>query len=191
MMTYYAALDVGLRTTALCIVDSDGEIQLEKSLASEVDDIVTCLRGFGAEIAAVGLEAGTLTQWLTYGLRDAGFRAVVMEARHVKAALGAMRNKTDKNDARGIAQILRTGWYREVYVKSLESHYVRTLLASRKALLRKCIDLENEVRGLAEGVRHPLACRYPSRRLRCGYARADRGERCAGPCAHSAARCAA
>jgi len=92
-MTYYAALDVGLRTTAVCIVDGDGKIQREKSLPSEVDDIVTCLRGFGAEIAAVGLEAGTLTQWLTYGLRDAGFSAVVMEARHVKAALGAMRNK--------------------------------------------------------------------------------------------------
>ncbi len=121
-MTCYAALDVGVRSLALCIIDSDGQVQLEKSLASEVDDIVTCLRGFGAEIASVGLEAGTLTQWLTYGLRDAGFRAVVMEARHVKAALGAMRNKTDRNDARGIAQILRTGWYREVYVKSLESH---------------------------------------------------------------------
>lgn len=159
-MTYYAALDVGLRTTALCIVD--GDIQLERSLASEVDDIVTCLRGFGEEIAAVGLEAGTLTQWLTYGLRDAGFRAVVMEARHVKAALGAMRNKTDKNDARGIAHILCTGWYRDVYAKSLESHYICTLLASRKALLRKCIDLENEVRGLLKvfgirlraGIRH-------------------------------------
>ncbi len=64
MMTYYAALDVGLRTTAVCIVDGNGEIQLEKSLASEVDDRVTCRRGFGAEITAVGLEAGTLTQWL-------------------------------------------------------------------------------------------------------------------------------
>ncbi len=63
-MTYYAALDVGSRTRAVCIVDGDGEIQLEKSLASEVDDIVTCLRGFDAEIASVGLEAGTLTQWL-------------------------------------------------------------------------------------------------------------------------------
>ncbi len=190
-MTYYAALDVGLRTTAVCIVDGNGEIQLEKSLASEVDDIVTCLRGFGAEIASVGLEAGTLTQWLTYGLRAAGFSPVVMEARHVKAALGAMRNKTDRNDARGIAQILRTGWYREVYVKSLESHYVRTLLASRKALLRKCIDLENEVRGLAEGVRHQAACRHPPRCLRCGDARADRSERNVGARAHSPSRCSA
>ena len=66
----------------------------------------------------------------------------------MQAALAAMRNKTDRNDARGIAQILRTGWYRPVHVKSIESHYTRTLLAARKALLRKCIDLENEVRGL-------------------------------------------
>ena len=85
-----------------------------------------------------------------------------MEARHVKAALGAMRNKTDCNDARGIAQILRSGWYREVHIKSLESHYIRTLLESRRALLRKCIDLENEIRGLLKvfdiklraGIRH-------------------------------------
>jgi len=161
-MTYYAALDVGVRTLALCIIDDDGEVRLERSLPSEVDDVVACLRGFGEGIEAVGLEAGTLTQWLTYGLRDAGFRPVVMEARHVKAALGAMRNKTDRNDAHGIAQILRSGWYREVHVKSLESHYIRTLLASRKALLRKCIDLENEVRGLLKvfgirlrkGIRH-------------------------------------
>ncbi len=161
-MTYYAALDVGVRSLALCIINDDGEIRHERNLASEVDDVVACLRDFGEEIECVGFEAGTLTQWLTYGLRAAGFRAVVMEARHVKAALGAMRNKTDRNDARGIAQILRSGWYREMHVKSLESHYVRTLLASRKALLRKCIDLENEVRGLLKvfgiklrkGIRH-------------------------------------
>ena len=161
-MTYYVALDVGVRNLALCIVDGDGEVVLERSLPSEVDSIVECLRTFGQAISAVGLEAGTLTQWLVYGLRGAGFRTVVMEARHVKAALGAMRNKTDRNDACGIAQILRSGWYREVHIKSLESHYIRTLLASRRALLRKCIDLENEVRGLLKvfgiklraGIRH-------------------------------------
>ena len=147
-MTYYAALDVGLRTVALCIIDEVGVVKLEKSLPSEIEDIVARLRDFGEEIACVGLEAGTLTQWLTYGLRAAGFKPIVLEARHVQAALAAMRNKTDRNDARGIAQIIRTGWYREVHVKSIESHYVRTLLAARKALLRKCIDLENEVRGL-------------------------------------------
>ena len=120
-MTYYAALDVGLHATALCIVDGDGALVLERNVASDVDELVACLEAFDGEIEAVGLEAGTLTQWLTYGLREAGFRVVVMEARHVKSALGAMRNKTDRNDARSIAQILRTGWYREVHVKSLEA----------------------------------------------------------------------
>ena len=158
-MTYYVALDVGVRTLALCIIDRDGEIQLERTLPSDIDKIVECLKEFGGEIEAIGLEAGTLTQYLVYGLRAAGFRTVVMEARHVKSALGAMRNKTDRNDARGIAQILRTGWYLEVHVKSLESHYIRTLLASRKALLRKCMDLENEVRGLLKvfGIRLPAS----------------------------------
>ena len=71
-----------------------------------------------------------------------------MEARQVKAALSAMRNKTDKHDVRGIAQLLRSGWYRQVHVKSMESHRIRMLLGSRKAVLNKCIDLENEIRGL-------------------------------------------
>lgn len=147
-MPHFAGLDVGLHKTALCIVDESGTVLLERSLASEIDDVVAALRAFGKEIGSVGLEAGTLTQWLAYGLRAAGFKPVVMEARQVNATLSAMRNKTDRNDARGIAQILRTGWYRPVHVKSIESHYTRTILAARKALLRKCIDLENEVRGL-------------------------------------------
>ena len=82
-MTYYAALDVGLRSVALCIIDETGTVRLERSLPSEVEDIVDCLHGFGEEIACVGLEAGSLTQWLTYGLRAAGFKPVVLEARHV------------------------------------------------------------------------------------------------------------
>ena len=131
-MTFYVALDVGLRMVSLCIVDEAGGVKLEKSLPSEIEDIVACLRDFGEEVVCVGLEAGTLTQWLTYGLRAAGFKPVALEARHVQAALAAMRNKTDRNDARGIAQILPTGWYRPVHVKSIESHYIRTLLAARK-----------------------------------------------------------
>ncbi len=147
-MTYYAGLDVSLRTVNLCVIDDQGAVIAEAKLASEVTELVAWLDGLDLEIAQVGLEAGTLAQYLTYGLQSAGYAVVCMEARHVKAALSAMRNKTDKNDARGIAQLLRTGWYRPVHVKSMASHRIRALLASRKAVLNKCIDLENEIRGL-------------------------------------------
>ena len=124
-------------------------------LPAEVDADRGSLRRFSAEIKQVGLEAGTLTQYLTYGLQKAGFEVICLEARQTAATLAAMRNKTDRNDARGLAQILRSGWYRTVHVKSLESHQVRALLASRKAILTKCVDLENELRGLLKifGVR--------------------------------------
>jgi len=147
-MTYYAALDVSLRSVNVCVIDDQGEIKAETKLASEVEDIVTWLQALDHKLSAVGLEAGVLTQYLTYGLQAAGFEVICMEARQVHAALSAMRNKTDKNDARGIAQILRSGWYSRVHVKSLASHQIRALLSSRKAVLNKCIDLENEVRGL-------------------------------------------
>ena len=92
-MTYYAALDVGLHERAVCIVDADGAVLAERMIASEVDDLIAYLQDFGEEISIVGLEAGTLAQWLTYGLRDAGYHTVVMEARHVKSAPGAMRTR--------------------------------------------------------------------------------------------------
>jgi transposase len=123
-------------------------VRYEAKVPAEVHRIVGCLRKFSDQIKTVGFEAGALTQYLTYGLQAAGFEVVCLEARQVNAALAAMRNKTNKNDARGIAQILRTGWYSRVHVKSLESHQIRALLASRKAILKKCIDLENELRGL-------------------------------------------
>ena len=147
-MTYYAALDVSLRSTHICVINADGEIVAEGKTDSEAADIVDFLDALRLEIDKVGLEAGTLTQYLTYGLQFAGYAVVCMEARQVKNALSAMRNKTDKHDARGIAQLLRSGWYREVHVKSMHSHHIRALLASRKAVLDKCVDLENEIRGL-------------------------------------------
>ncbi len=147
-MNYYAALDVSLRSVHLCVVDEQGDIQSEAKLDSEVKDIVAFLQTLGFEITVVGLEAGTLTQYLTYGLQAAGLAVVCMESRQAKAALSAMRNKTDKHDARGLAQLLRTGWFSPVHVKSIESHRVRALLSSRKAVLSKCVDLENEIRGL-------------------------------------------
>ena len=154
-MNYFTGIDVSLRFVSICVVDEAGVVRYEEKVAAEVDVIVASLRRFSCEITQVGFEAGALTQYLTYGLRAAGFEVICLEARQVAATLAAMRNKTDRNDARGLAQILRSGWYRRVHVKSLESHQLRALLTSRKAILTKCIDLENELRGLLKifGVR--------------------------------------
>ncbi len=156
-MNYHTALDVSLRSVSICIVDDEGTIQFETKAPSEVEEIDKCLRRFNPEIQSVGFEAGALTQYLTYGLQAAGYEVICLEARQVNAALSAMRTKTDKNDARGIAQILRTGWYSRVHVKSMESHLIRALLSSRKTILQKCVDLENEIRGLIRllGIRLP------------------------------------
>ncbi len=147
-MTYYAGIDISLRTVNICVVDVDGELVAETRLSSDVQQIIACLDALDLKLAVVGLEAGTLAQYLTYGLQAAAFEVVCMEARQVKAALSAMRNKTDKHDARGIAQLLRSGWYSQVHVKSMESHHIRMLLTSRRTVLDKCIDIENEIRGL-------------------------------------------
>ena len=102
-------------------------------------------------VARVGLEAGPLSQWLHAGLREAGFEAVLLETRQVKAALSAMAVKTDRQDARGIAQLLRMGWFRPVHRKSVPSQEVRALLGARKLLQSKVMDLEQTLRGLLRG----------------------------------------
>ena len=156
-MKYFVGLDVALRSLALCIIDADGTVVLERALDCEVEAITACLAEFGHHIEKIGFEAGTMSQALYHGLTTEGFDVVCMEARQVYAALSAMRNKTDKNDARGIAQVLRSGWYNKVHIKSFDAHYDRALLTARKAIFRKCLDLEAEIRGLFKvfGIRLP------------------------------------
>lgn len=163
-MEYFVGLDVSLRSCALCIVDGRGKVCMERELPCEVDEIVNCLNAFGHPIVRIGFEAGALSQYLFFGLQDKGFEIVCMEARQVSAALSAMRNKTDKTDAKGIAQILRTGWFSPVHMKSREAHGLRALLSTRKALLKKTMDLANEVRGLLKifGVRLPRTVKHGS-----------------------------
>jgi len=163
-MEYFTGLDVSLRSCALCIVDSKGTVLLERELPCEIMDIAECLARFPHPIERVGFEAGRMSQHLFHGLKAEGFDVVCMEARQVNAALSAMRNKTDKNDARGIAQVLRTGWFSPVHMKSREAHGVRALLSTRKALLKKTMDLANEVRGLLKifGIRLPKTVQHGS-----------------------------
>ncbi len=163
-MDYFAGLDVSLRFCALCIVDNKGKVLFERELPCEVVDIAECLSSFQHPIERVGFEAGTMSQHLFFGLSAEGFDVVCMEARQVNAALSAMRNKTDRNDARGIAQVLRTGWFSPVHMKSRKAHGLRALLSTRKALLNKTIDLANEARGLLKifGIRLPKSVSHGS-----------------------------
>tara|TARA_R110002124_G_scaffold285861_2_gene465082 strand:- start:3339 stop:4247 length:909 start_codon:yes stop_codon:yes gene_type:complete len=163
-MEYFVGLDVSLRSCAMCVVDNKGKVYLERELPCEVEDVADCLAAFEHPIARVGFEAGAMSQHLFFGLQSKGFEVVCMEARQVSAALSAMRNKTDKTDAKGIAQILRTGWFSPVHMKSREAHGLRAILSTRKALLKKTMDLANEVRGLLKifGVRLPRTVKHGS-----------------------------
>ena len=149
----FVALDVSLDETTICAMDERGTIAFETVAASDPDALAATLhqQRSGREITIVGLETGPLAPWLQDGLRCAGFHAVCLETRRIKAGLQAQRNKTDKNDARGIAHMLRMGWYTEVHVKSADNHELRVLLNNRATLGRRQRDLENEIRGVLKG----------------------------------------
>src|ERR671933_731243 len=148
---HYAGIDVSLERSSVCVVDATGKIVREAKVASEPEALVRFFRELGVPLARVGLEAGPLSQWLHAGLTGAGFEAVLLEARHVKAALSAMIVKTDRKDARGIAQLLRMGWYRPVHRKSPPAQEVRALLVGRKLLQGKLLDVELSIRGILRG----------------------------------------
>src|SRR3990170_3126539 len=124
-----------------------GAPRLAKKVASEPEALLQHFADLGLPIIRVGLEAGPLSQWLREGLVDAGFEVVLLETRHVKAALSAMPVKTDRKDARGIAQLLRMGWYRPVHAKSADAQEVRSLLTARKLIQGKLLDIESGIRG--------------------------------------------
>ena len=148
MTKLYAGLDVSLEMTSVCVVDEDGRICLEAKAPSEPAALIETLNALDGAFVRVGLEAGPLSQWLFFGLTDAGLPAVCIETRHLKGAIGAMAaNKTDRNDARAIAQVVRSGWFKAVRVKSAESQ-LRVLLSAREFLVNKVRDHENEIRGL-------------------------------------------
>jgi transposase len=150
-MDYYAGIDVSLEQSSVCVVDEKGKIVREVKVASEPEGLVALLAGLGLPLARVGLEAGPLSQWLHAGLTSAGYDAVLLETRHVKAGLAAMTVKTDRKDARGIAQLLRMGWFRPVHCKSNSAQEIRALLVGRKLLQGKTQDLELGIRGLLRG----------------------------------------
>jgi transposase len=156
-MTHYAGIDVSLETSSLCIVDAQGAIQREFKLESEPEVMVAALLGTGFAFSRIGLEAGPLSQWLHAGLARASLPVVLLETRQLRATTKAPPVKTDRNDARAMAQVVSTGWYKAVQVKSELSQgwrpeaVNRALLTRRKLLVAKLRDLDNGIRGLLRG----------------------------------------
>ncbi len=148
-MDVYIGLDISLQTTHACVVDGDGRTVREGVASSEVDALATWLRTQGKDwgIRRIVFETGQLSTHLFHGLKAAGFPVVCIDARHAHGTLKAQRIKTDKHDARGLAQIARTGWFKAVHVKSDEGHALRTLVAGRKQLVAMRLSLENHIRG--------------------------------------------
>src|SRR3974377_2017894 len=146
-MDHFAGLDVSVKETSVCILDDAGKIVKEVKVASEPQALLKVLGNPAYHFKRIGLEAGPLSQWLFSALAEAGLPAICVETRHMRAVLKAQINKTDRNDARGIAQMMRVGLYRPVHVKTLRSQKLRMLLTHRKLLQSKAIAVENDLRG--------------------------------------------
>ena len=147
-MTHYAGLDVSLEATAICVVDDTGRIVKEARAASEPEALVAALSENDVPLDRIGLEACPLTARLHDELRAAGWPAICIETRQANAAMKTMPNKTDRNDARALAQIMRTGWYRQVHVKSRQCRLWRSLLVARRTVLNEMRSIENVVRAV-------------------------------------------
>ena len=147
-MTYFVGLDVSQKDTAICVVDAAGARIWRGSCVSAPQQIAEAICERASADARIGLETGPMTPWLVHELRGRGLDVECLDARHARAALKMQLNKTDQNDAEGLAQIMRTGWYRSVHVKSFDSHRARALLGARSQLVGMTTRLSNHIRGV-------------------------------------------
>jgi len=150
-MDYYAGIDVSLEQSSVCVVDASGKIVREDKVASEPAALIGWLGALGFGLTRIGLEAAPLSQWLYAAMREAGLAVELLETQHVRDAFKAMPVKSDRNDARGIAQLMRLGWFRPVHCKSIAAQEVRAMLTARKLVQSKLRDVENSLRGIWRG----------------------------------------
>lgn len=163
---FYVGLDVGLKSTAICVMDGDGTIISENSTKSDPTEIGRYLRkNYKSHITQIGIETGSLSVWLTKGLRRQGFQVSMLDALKVHRILSIKRNKTDPNDAHGIAEITRSGrnYISEVYVKSSACFAIRAQLILRSRLVQQRLQNEMVIRGLLKvyGGRVEPGCKTP------------------------------
>lgn len=150
-MEHFAGIDVSLEQSSVCVMDASGKIVREAKVDSEPEAVISWLRSLGVKLVRIGLEAGPLSQWLYARMKQAGLAVELLETRHVRDALRSMPVKTDRNDARGIAQLMRLGWFRPVHCKSMGAQERRALLTTRKLVQSKLHDMELSLRGVLRG----------------------------------------
>lgn len=150
-MDHYAGIDVSLECSSICVVDATGKIVREGKAASEPEALIGWFCSLGFALGRIGLEAGPLSQWLYAAMKRAGLAVELLETRHVRDAFKAMPVKSDRNDARGIAQLIRLGWFRPVHCKSIGAQEMRAVLTARKLVQSKLQDVENSLRGILRG----------------------------------------
>lgn len=151
-MERYVGLDVSLKLTSICIVDRTGKVEREGVVTSDPEAIATFIKLHAPQVVRIGLETGATSTWLWTELNKLGLPVICIDARHAKAVLKMQINKSDRNDAAGIARIMQCGWYKEVCVKDLDSHATKALLVSRALLVKIKRDIENQIRGLLKNL---------------------------------------
>ncbi len=147
MSHFYAGLDVSQELTAICIMNEEGKPLHEGMVPTDPEEIVLYLQSAGETFIRIGLETGPFSPWLYHALSEAGLPVICIESRHAHAVMKVQLAKTDENDARSIAQLMRTGWFKAVHVKSKESQKIRVLLNNRNCLNGKRLDIEGQIRG--------------------------------------------
>jgi transposase len=150
-VNYYTGIDVSLEYSSVCVLDGNGKIVREAKVLSEPEALIAWFGSLGFGVERIGLEAGPLSQWLFAAMNKAGLAVELLETRHVRDAFKAMPVKSDRNDARGIAQLMRLGWFRPVHCKSMEAQETRSLLTARKLVQSKLFDVKNSLRGILRG----------------------------------------
>jgi len=150
-MNYYAGIDVSLEQSSVCVRDGDGKIIREAKVASEPQALIAWFAELGLAMSRIGLEAGPLSQWLYAAMKEAGLPVELLETRHVRTAFKTMPVKTDRKDARGIAELMRMGWFRPVHCKSISAQETRAILTTRRLIEKKLRDVEMSLRGVLRG----------------------------------------
>ena len=156
-MRHYIGLDVSMKAISVCIMEEGGKVVLEKDIAACPKAVLVIIKEYRSD-CLVGLEAGSTSSWLYHELEKEGLSVVCLETHHARKVMSAQPVKNDRNDAKGLAQLLRTGWYKAVHVKAYATQEIKAWIEARELVKHKRQDIKNAIRGLVK----PFGIIFPS-----------------------------